>query len=157
MFTKDTLINAVFTSDENRYVEVLYSHNNERHPFVVDTNDSENPDTKRLLEIQDLDQIMENTLAAKKEERRQFESLVIDIAERDGLIVSEKTAVKVDFPHLVRLIFEDEENEDHLFALKLALFELDVVKNSKAKKRKTDLRKAKTKTEVLKIALQFIK
>ena len=157
MFTKDTFINATFTNSEYRYVEVLYSHNNEVHPFIIDTSDLEHPDTKRLLELQDLDVIMENTRASKKEERRQFESFVVGIAERDGLIFSETTGVKVDFPHLLKLLFEDEQNEDDLFGLKLAAFELDIVKNSRAKKKKTDLRKAQTKVEVLKVLFQFIK
>ena len=54
-------------------------------------------------------------------------------------------------------LIKDEKNEDDLFALKLAAFELDIVKNSKAKKKKTDLRKAETKVEVLKILFQFMK
>tara|TARA_Y100001963_G_scaffold155939_1_gene248270 strand:+ start:63 stop:536 length:474 start_codon:yes stop_codon:yes gene_type:complete len=157
MFTKDTFISAVFTSDEYRYVEVLYSHNDEIHSFIVDTSDLENPDTERLLELQDLDIIMENTWESKKEERKQFENLVVDIAKRDGLVFSSEAGVKVDFPDMLKKIFEDEENEDDLFALKLAAFELDIVKNSKAKKKKTDLRKAKTKVEVLKILFQFMK
>ena len=157
MFTKDTFISAVFTSDEYRYVEVLYSHNDEIHSFIVDTSDLENPDTERLLELQDLDIIMENTWESKKEERKQFENLVVDIAKRDGLVFSSEAGVKVDFPDMLKKIFEDEENEDDLFALKLAAFELDIVKNSKAKKKKTDLRKAQTKVEVLKILFQFMK
>tara|TARA_B100000424_G_scaffold67817_2_gene50273 strand:+ start:5600 stop:6073 length:474 start_codon:yes stop_codon:yes gene_type:complete len=157
MFTKDTFINATFTSDEYKNVEVLYSHNDEIHPFIVDTSNLEHPDTKRLLELQDLGTIMENTKLAKKEERKQFESYVIDIAKREGLIYSEKEGVKVDFPDMLKKIFKDEKNEDDLFALKLAAFELDIVKNSKAKKKKTDLRKAETKVEVLKILFQFMK
>ena len=35
------------------------------------------------------------------------------------------------YPRVVEAIFGDEENLDHVFALKLAIFELDGIKDSK--------------------------
>ena len=59
------------------------------------------------------------------------------------------------------ILFEfDEENDVHkeiLFKLKLKMFEEDVVKNSKAKKSKTDIRKAKTPIEAIVAYKKFIK
>ena len=68
-------------------------------------------------------------------------------------------ASKIDtkfYPQLVNAIFNDEENEEHLFALKLALFELDLIRDSKDDEGKKTLRQAKNKIEVLKIAINLI-
>ena len=35
------------------------------------------------------------------------------------------------YPVLVKAIFEETDNEDHLFALKLALFEVEQIRDSK--------------------------
>ena len=54
------------------------------------------------------------------------------------------------------IIFNDTENEDHLFALKLALFEVDKIRNSKDNEGKKKLRQSKNKIEVLKIAIDLM-
>ena len=61
------------------------------------------------------------------------------------------------FPTLVKSIFEDESNVDHLFALKLALFEIENIRNSTNEELKTQLRKSKTKKEALQVAFDLIK
>jgi len=58
---------------------------------------------------------------------------------------------------LVKSIFEDEDNEDHLFAIKIALFELEKIRNSKNDDIKKKIRQAKTKIEALQAAFELIK
>ena len=152
MFNKENFISATFTSGEYRYAEVLYTHNDKIHPHIVDTSDLEHPDTKRLLELYSMDELHETTYNSNKEQRQAFENTVMKIAKSEGL-VNQLSSMS----DIVNKLFSDNENEDHLFELKLALFELDIIKDSKAKKRKTDLRKAKSKVEILKTALQFMK
>ena len=48
------------------------------------------------------------------------------------------------------------ENEDHLFALKLALFELQDIRESDNVEAKTALRKAQNKIEILQHAFNII-
>ena len=89
----------------------------------------------------DLDQLHEQTYQKIKTERKQFEDSVVRIA-KEGLIFDDvldgsKMGVK-SYPLIVNTLFEDNENEDHLFALKLALFEvackLRILKMMKRKK-----------------------
>ena len=55
----------------------------------------------------------------------------MEIAKRDGLVVDDERVDQNSFQKLVKAIFEQGENEDHLFALKLALFELPAITDSK--------------------------
>ena len=59
------------------------------------------------------------------------------------------------YPLIVNTLFEDDENEDHLFALKLALFEIPAIKDSKDDGKKKALRTCTSKLEVLRVALEF--
>ena len=59
------------------------------------------------------------------------------------------------FPTVVDNIFTNMENEDHLFALKLALFELQEIRESDNIAAKSALRKAQHKFEVLKHAFEI--
>ena len=59
------------------------------------------------------------------------------------------------YPTIVDTIFTNMENEDHLFALKLALFEIQEIRESTDTKTKTALRKGKNKIEVLQHAFNL--
>ena len=103
-------------------------------------------------------------------EKKGFEEMVMRIAKRDGLVFDE---IKLDtkfYPAIVKAIFEEKETldvlgalkslkkndkEDHLFALKLALFEVEKIRDSKDSELKKKLRQAKTKIEALKIAFEI--
>ena len=154
MFNNENFVSARFTNNARNLVEVLYNHNGELHPFILDINDKDNPDVIRLFEMYSMDELHESTYQYVQDQQKGFELAVMSIAERDGII---SKLGGEDWKTILNMIFTDIENEDHLFALKLALFEMDAIKKSKAKKKKTDLRKAKTKLEVLKVAFQFIK
>ena len=61
------------------------------------------------------------------------------------------------YPTLVTSLFEDQDNADHVFALKLALFELDAIKNSENEEAKKELRKSKDKLDILSAAIQCLR
>jgi hypothetical protein len=156
MFNKENFVSAIFTDQDRRYVEVLYIHDDEVHPFVVDLEDAENPDTKRLLDIHDMDDILELTYQTKKEERKAFEQTVMQIAKNDGLIdhILENIdntlfELMIDF-----LTIEDKKNIDKLFNFKIFLFEQEIVKNCK-EKQKTAIRKAKTPMAAFKVWMKI--
>ena len=111
---------------------------------------------KTLMLVTTIDELHENTYKKKKEEKKIFEQKVIEIAKKDGLVFDEYKLDTKFYPTLVKAIFEDEDNEDHLFALKLALFEVDKIKNSTDNEKKSELRKSKTKSEVLLKAINII-
>jgi hypothetical protein len=91
-----------------------------------------------------------------KDARELFEKQVIDIAKRDGLLSNSDKVTSDTFPLLVKAIFEDD-NADHLFALKLSLFELDKIKNSTNEEFKKKLRQSQNKIEALQAAFELIK
>lgn len=157
MFNKENFVSATFTSEERRYVEVLYLHDDEIHPFVVDILDVDHPNTKELLEIQDMDDILELTYQTKKEERKAFEQTVMQIAKKEGLIdhILENIdntlfELMIDF-----LTIEDKKNIDKLFNFKIFLFEQEIVKNCKKGKQKTAIRKAKTPMAAFKVWMKI--
>ena len=91
-----------------------------------------------------LDQLHESTYQRVKNERRLFEEQVIRIAQKDGLIMDSERIDTKFYPTLVTSLFEEADNADHVFALKLALFELKSVKESTNEDAKKELRKATT-------------
>ncbi len=78
------------------------------------------------------------------------------IMRNEGLADQQEMLSKTKiFPTVVDNIFTNMENEDHLFALKLALFELQEIRESDNIAAKTALRKAQHKFEVLKHAFEI--
>ena len=123
------------------------------HIFQYDT---KHPDYQELLKVVSLDQLHENTYKRLQEQKKEFEETLIRIAKKRGMVFDENKLDTKFYPTLVKSIFQDEENEDHLFALKLALFEVNKIRNSKDNENKKKLRQAKNKIEVLKIALDIV-
>ena len=78
------------------------------------------------------------------------------VARKSGLVFDQQKLDTKFYPVLVKAIFEDGENKDHLFALKLALFELEKIRNSKDGEVKRKLRQSKNKIEALKIAFDIV-
>ena len=80
----------------------------------------------------------------------------MEIAKKDGLIVDDTKIDSGSFQKLVTSIFNEPDNEDHLFALKLALFELTDIRDSKNDELKKKLRQSKNKIEALKIGFDIV-
>ena len=157
MITKENFITASFIDGERKNIEVLLKSDDGKavNPYIMEY-DIENPNCQELLKIVSLDKLHENTHRKKKEEKQNFEEMVVRIAKKDGLIFDEKKLDTKFYPTLVKAIFNNVENEDHLFALKLALFEVEKIRNSKDNESKKKLRQAKNKIEVLKIAFDLM-
>lgn len=155
MFDNDNFYNATFTDSENRNVEVVYVHDKMLNTFVVDLQDVDNPDTKRLLEITDIEQIQVNTVQKRTDERKAFEETVMQIAKTEGLLPDTTVEISKDQKYITldQLIFEwdesDEKQKEALFQIKLKMFDMDHVQKSKKKSAKTNLRKAKTPLETM--------
>ena len=82
--------------------------------------------------------------------------MVLQIAKKDGLIMDSNKIDTKFYPRVVEAIFGDEENLDHVFALKLAIFELDAIKDSKKEELKKKLRQSKTKREIIATACEIL-
>ena len=157
-YLKDNFLNAYFIDNERQNIEIL-STSEDKQSVVnnIIPYDVKHPYFIALLKVCNVDQIHENTYNKKKKEREIFEQKVIEIAKRDGLLLDNTKIDSNYFSTVIKAIFTESENTDHIFALKLALFELNEIKDSTNEELKKKLRQAKTKIEVLQTAFDLIK
>ena len=156
-YLKDHFIDAYFIDEERQNIEILTTSEDKKKVFPTIVPFSEdNHMFKALKSVMSVDELHERTYNKKKEERKLFEEQLLRIAKKDGFVIDETKNKTSIFPTLIKTIIEDEKNEDHLFALKLALFEVDKIRDSENAELKSNIRKGKTKAEVLLNALKII-
>ena len=156
-YLKKNFYTAYFIDEERKNIEVLTTSDDGKRiiPTIIPF-DEKNDYYKVLSKFMSVDQLHESTYQKKKEEKRIFENQVIKIAKKEGLVLDTHKLDTKFFPLVVKAIFEDD-NEDHLFAMKIALFELDKIKNAPNDDKKKKLRQSKNKIEALEAAFQLIK
>ena len=156
MITKENLIGAYFIDNDRQNIEILTTSEDKKQiiPTIIPF-DENNPSFKELTSVISVDDLHENTYQKKKDEQKIFETKVMEIAKRDGLVVDDERIDQNSFQKLIKAIFEQGENEDHLFALKLALFELPAIRDSKNDELKKKLRQSKNKIDTLKFAFEI--
>ena len=157
MITKENYITAHFIDNDRKNIEILLrdDKNEKVIPFNVEYN-PEHPNCQDLLKLVDLDTLHENTYQKIQTEKKNFEEMAINIAKKNGLVFNETKLNTKFYPTLIKAMFNELENEDHLFALKLALFEVDKIRDSKDNEKKKKLRQSKNKIDVLKLAIDLI-
>ena len=156
-YLKQNFITAHYIDNESKNREILSTseNNTQTIPTIIEYNE-EHPYFKALMTMVTLDQLHEYTYQKVKSERKLFEESVLRIARKDGIIMD---SAKIDtkfYPKVVDALFNDEDNQDHIFALKLAVFELDGIKDSDKEDLKKKLRQSKSKIEVLSIACDIL-
>jgi len=109
---------------------------------------------KELMNIKTLDELHEDTHNKKKEESRLYIQQAIEFAKEEGLVAQKDK--KDNALNVIEYVTKDIDNEDDLFALKLALFEIEDVRDSENVELKKAIRQSKTKAEVLLSALKII-
>ena len=156
LIRKDNYITAYFIDNERKNIEILLRNDDGKtvNPYIIEY-DNKHAQCQELLKFCPLDDLHKNTYDKKQKEKKDFENMVIRIAKRDGLVFDELKLDTKFYPTLVKAIFNEEKNEDYLFALKLALFEIEKIRDSKDGELKKKLRQAKTKIEALKIAFEI--
>ena len=80
----------------------------------------------------------------------------VEIAKKDGVILDEQKIDPKHFPSVINAIVNEDTNEDHLFAIKLALFEVDKIRDSENAELKGAIRKSESKSEAMMYALKII-
>jgi len=160
MITKENFVGANFIDNERTFIEVLLNmdHTEELHltPYTIEA-DENNLDFQDLMRLTTMDKLHEDTWNIKKAESEAFIETAKAIMKDSGLLENETNLSKTKmFPSVVEAIFSNMTNEDHLFALKLALFELQDIRESDNVVAKTALRKAQNKIEILQHAFTII-
>ena len=157
-YLKDNFLTAYFIDNERQNIEIQATSEDKKKVYTYVIPYDENRDEyKALMTMITLDQLHEYTYQRVKNERRLFEEQVIRIAQKDGLIMDSERIDTKFYPTLVNSLFEEQDNADHVFALKLALFELDAIKNSENEEAKKELRKSKDKLDILSAAIQCLR
>ncbi len=159
IITKDTFVSAHFIDNDRENIEVLLNmkHTDDLSltPHIIEADENQ-ADMKALLKITTMDALHEETHNVKKAEGEAFIAMAKQVMKDSGMMEQETMLTKTKiFPTVVENIFTNMENEDHLFALKLALFELQEIRESDNIAAKTALRKAQHKFEVLKHAFNI--
>ena len=156
MITKKNYVVAKFIDEDRKNIEILLKDGDITRPYIIEA-DEDNSDYQKLLKIISLDDLHEQTHNINKAESEAFKEFALGIAKEGGLIQQEESLEKVKtYPTLVEAMFNNDDNEDDVFALKLALFEVEKIRESKNTALKTKLRKSKSKIEVLRFAFDIV-
>jgi hypothetical protein len=156
-YLKEHFITASFIDSERQNIEILMTNEDKSGtiPYIIPFDESD-VKYQALQTVMTLDQLHEATYQKKKRERKDFEDTVLQIAKQDGLIMDSNKIDTKFYPKVVEAIFGDDENLDHVFALKLAIFELDAIKDSKKEDLKKKLRQSKTKKDIMATACEIL-
>ena len=112
---------------------------------------------KSVLGVINDDKLMENTYIRRKAEKQALIDVAVAVAKGDNVDL-DPVLLESDngyWSKFVQSLFNDDVNEDHLFALKLALFELPAIRDSKDEDLKKKLRQSKTKIDTFKAAFEI--
>jgi hypothetical protein len=154
-------IDAYFTNNERTVVSILWE--NDKNEVVEETvlakaNEAGWENLLNQPEVT-IDKLHERTVNRNREQRAIFEEQVVEIAKRDGLIYDGDVINTDLYKMFVKTIFNSEltekEVKEQLFMFKLALFELDKIKESDNREMKAALRKAETLPVALKIGCEL--
>ena len=142
-------ITARFVDNNKTIVEIEWMNEDKKSVNeIVEAN--EGIAWVNLLTHISLDDIHENTSLWIREQRKLFEGIVKRLSKKDF-----QPAETNKFPGVVTTIFRNTANADDLFALKLALFELDSIRGSENSATKSKLRKSKNMFDVLRFAFDI--
>lgn len=154
-------LTAHFANNERTVAKAIYVDDEGNEiPFVVSA-EKGNPQWEKILEKLSIDQLHENTYKHIKQAEENYKAEVMSIAKERGILLDIDGANSDSIKGLLRLIFEQDEDEkvakEKLFAFKLALFEFDEIKNSDNRDLKTQLRKAETIIDALSLGIEIVK
>jgi len=160
MFNKDNFVEASFIDNDRKNIEVLTKSDDGKAviPTIIPFNE-ENHMFKELMEVTTLDKLHEDTHNKKKEEGRLFEEQVMRIAKKSGMLSSIAKEESNDdyFINIIDAITKKRDDEDHLFALKIAVFDqIKEVNESDDVEGKKKIRQAKNKIELFRAIFDMI-
>ena len=155
-YLKDNFLTAYFVDNERQNIEIQTTTEDKKSVFTtIIPFKEENPQYQALNKFMTLDQLHESTHEKTKTEHELYKEQALKYAKEAGLVGNE-IAKDNYFGEIIKLITEDQENEDHLFALKIALFEVEDIRESTDIEKKKLIRQSKTKADLLYNALLII-
>lgn len=159
------LYRAYYSNDarDTICIEWKLPESNEEEIFIREDHIPVSPVSRqltRLLELTTFDQIAAWTAEAIRERENQMEQNVVAYARSNNLLFDSSMVNSKFFESILKVMFEpkemtDEEEKERLFLFKLALFELNFVKNSTNKEMKAAIRKGVDMISTLKVAIEL--
>ena len=155
------IVEAYYSNPELDTVAILWSDGEKNREYYVVV-DEEDDQFQALLKEWSYESLDECTRNRNEATRQEFRDAFHNYATEHNLYThGDPDGRKEEKQSSLNIIFDfDPENFVHkedLFKLKLKMFEQDVVKNSKAKTKKTAIRKAETPVEAISAYNAFIK
>lgn len=154
-----TFITARFANNDRTTVEVTWEDPNGELTATYHEAIEGDAAWEEILKHIDIDTLHENTYQYIKQTQEEYKKRVIEYAKQDGLIYDIKDTDSSVYKVLVNKLFEPfdpEKNKEDLFLIKLQLFEQDAIKKNKDRAKKSELRKAKTIREALRVAIDIL-
>lgn len=154
------LLTAHFTNDDRTIVCALWV-NPETKEISEEIIEAKSGDTayEYLLKFTEIETIHEETTNHIKEQRNNIKSAIKNVLkENPELAASAKESKEYQkkmFTNFIHYIFDKEFSKENLFMMKLALFELETIKQCTDRASKTKLRKAETPVEALNAAIEI--
>jgi hypothetical protein len=161
MFTKENVISAKLINEEHTTIEVVHTieGDDKAHSYILEY-DKDSQDFQALEKAGwDLERVTEETVGYKRDANR-MHNKSIEAAAQEWLKENPtrvEEIVNVPVTDIIGSIISNNEDEDTIFRAKLAVMELDDVKESKDTKVKQEIRKANTLIEVVSKLEKFMK
>ena len=148
------LVSAEYTNSEYNSIRAIWSDPNNTEAedgselfteSVIEVND-ESPQYQELLELTTIDSMMQETYVNNQKRAIAFENMVIRNAKERGLVFDLDQGIDSNiYKAIVKALFSEFDpvaQKEQLFMLKMELFNVDFIKNVKARVFKKELRQA---------------
>jgi hypothetical protein len=144
------IIEAYYSNPEKTLIEIIYKEGEKAYSYYLEQN-SNSQDYKDLIQEYSIEKILNSTTERLNNYRQQLKKVVSDY-QKKALEKSENEVDRLREKFFDPLINFDKNNQIHqefMFSLKLKIFDLDKIKNSKDEETKTVIRNSKTILEIL--------
>lgn len=145
------LIEAHFINNERTQIEVYWQNKDDEVRVEYCQADESDEVYTWLLTQMSIDDLHEATALHIREQDAIYREAVIEVAKADGLMFDKRTGMTETAELFTDALFnfDEDKQKELLFQIKLRVFEMDAVKNTKKTASKTKIRKAKTILEVV--------
>ena len=150
------IIEAYYTNPEKTSIEVIYKEGEKAVAYHLEHRHN-SKDYEDLTKEYSLEKIVNTTTQRLNNYRQQLNQVVSDYQQKALKKAEDKLNETRNnlFTPLIDFDTNDKNHQEFMFTLKLKIFDLDKVKNSKDEDTKTVIRNAKTPIEILNAFSKF--
>lgn len=144
-------IKAMFANNERTNIELYWQNKENDNEIRIEYCEANESDEvyNWLLTQMTIDDLHEATALHIREQDAIYREAVIEIAKADGLMFDQRFVDTAKLFTDVLFNFDEDKQKELLFQIKLRVFEMEAVKNTKKPEIKAKIRKAKNVLEVV--------